>query len=162
MASLRASLRAQTLQEETDLARLMANLNVLIYESSQSNRYATFFYAEFQPQSRRLSYVNAGHNPPMLLRQSGQIVRLDVGGTVVGLLPMSIYEQASLILEVGDELVAFTDGVSEAMNAAMEEWGEERLQLAARQSYGASAQETMLKLLASADAFAAGAMHDEL
>jgi sigma-B regulation protein RsbU (phosphoserine phosphatase) len=60
-------------------------------------------------------------------------------------------------------LVAFTDGVSEAMNAAMEEWGEEQLQLAARQSYGASAQETMLKLRASADAFAAGAkQHDDM
>jgi sigma-B regulation protein RsbU (phosphoserine phosphatase) len=59
-----------------------------VYETSSDNRYATFFYAQYDPETRRLTYVNAGHNPPMLFHRDGdkwQITRLEVGGTVVGL-----------------------------------------------------------------------------
>ena len=110
---------------------MMSDLNGLVYESSASNRYATFFYAEYDPATRRLDYVNAGHNPPVVLRgdpaAAPDLVRLDTGGPVIGLLPECGYEQGEVQLAPGDLLVAFTDGVSEAMNAAQEEWGEERL-----------------------------------
>jgi sigma-B regulation protein RsbU (phosphoserine phosphatase) len=91
-----------------------------VYETSSDNRYATFFYAQYDPETRRLTYVNAGHNPPMLFHRDGdkwQITRLEVGGTVVGLLESVPYEQAAVTIARSDVLIAFTDGISEAMNA---------------------------------------------
>jgi sigma-B regulation protein RsbU (phosphoserine phosphatase) len=87
MATLRAYLRAQTIQGDSDLAAMMANLNQLVYESSAANRYATFFYGEYDAASGLLKYVNGGHNPPMLFKKAGGVVRLDVGGPVIGLIP---------------------------------------------------------------------------
>jgi phosphoserine phosphatase RsbU/P len=80
MATLRAYLRGQTTGHEAHLAGLMCNLNRLVYESSAPNRYATFFYGEYDAATSRLVYVNAGHNPPIVVRCSGEIARLDVGG----------------------------------------------------------------------------------
>ncbi|MBI4475417.1 MAG: serine/threonine-protein phosphatase [Acidobacteria bacterium] len=118
MASLRASLRGQTIQGTSDLAALMSNVNKLVYESSSSNRYATFFYAQYDALSRKLTYVNAGHNPPLLFR-SREVTRLEMGGPVVGLLPSFAYSAETIALQPGDILVAFTDGISEAMNGGL-------------------------------------------
>jgi phosphoserine phosphatase RsbU/P len=162
MASLQASLRGQTLNGASDLAGLMGNVNRLIYEASLSNRYATFFYAQYEPTSRELSYVNAGHNAPMLFRD-GEVIRLEVGGAVVGMLPVFPYQQGSIPLRPGDLLVAYTDGISEAMNPADEEWGEERLMAAVRRCPDLPAEPMLRHLLASADAFVAGAkQHDDM
>jgi serine phosphatase RsbU (regulator of sigma subunit) len=70
MAGLRASLRGQTLTG-FDLAHLVRSVNLLLYDSSDSNRYATFFFAEYDPATRQLTYVNAGHNAPVILRRPG-------------------------------------------------------------------------------------------
>jgi sigma-B regulation protein RsbU (phosphoserine phosphatase) len=141
----------------------MSNVNKLVYESSSSNRYATFFYAQYDPETRTLTYVNGGHNPPLVFRKSGQVLRLETGGPVVGLLPILSYQEASVSLEAGDMLVAFTDGISEAMNPRNEEWGEDRLIESAWRIYGSTAQQAMNELLASADRFAAGAtQHDDM
>src|SRR5215467_2990634 len=89
MASLEASLRALASVVQ-DPADLMGRVNSLVYQASASNRYATLFYAQYHPAMRRLTYVNAGHNPPVVLRNSGgtcQVLRLDTGGSVIGLLP---------------------------------------------------------------------------
>ncbi len=126
MASLRASLRSAALLQPGDLATLMRHVNRLVYESSTTNRYATFFYAELDPQSRVLTYVNAGHNPPVILRGT-QIIRLEATGTVIGLIPDAPYTRAGILLEPGDALLCFTDGISEAMTHADEEWGEDRM-----------------------------------
>jgi sigma-B regulation protein RsbU (phosphoserine phosphatase) len=163
MASLRASLRGQTIQGAMNLATLMTNVNKLIYESSTSNRYATFFYAEFDPTTRTLSYVNGGHNPPLVFRHNREIVRLETGGPVVGLLPMFIYEQASIVFNPGDMFVAFTDGISEAMNAADEEWSEARLIESAWKIYGTTPPQAVQALINDADGFVAGAkQHDDM
>jgi sigma-B regulation protein RsbU (phosphoserine phosphatase) len=165
MASLRAALRAQTFDGAPDLARLVARLNRLIYEASGANRYATFFYATFDPATRRLDYVNAGHNAPFLFRGAGgEAVRLEGGGPVVGLLPEAGYETQTIDLRPGDLLVAYTDGISEALNAAVEEWGEERLAEAVRsRGDGCEPQALMRTLMEGADAFAAGApQHDDM
>jgi sigma-B regulation protein RsbU (phosphoserine phosphatase) len=163
MASLRASLRGQTIQGAMNLATLMTNVNKLIYESSTSNRYATFFYAEYDPATRMLSYVNGGHNPPLVFRHNGEIVRLETGGPVVGLLPTFIYEQAAIVLNSGDMFVAFTDGISEAMNGVEEEWSEARLIDSAWKIYGTTAQEAVQALISDADGFVAGAkQHDDM
>ena len=130
MASLQASLRGQIMLAPCNLAELISRVNRLVYEASSANRYATFFFAAYEPKTRQLTYVNAGHNPPMVFTKSGdpsQVARLDVGGTVVGLLPRASYQEASFTLHSGDLLVAFTDGISEAMSPEDKEWGEERM-----------------------------------
>ena len=167
MATLRAFLRGQTVRGRGELALLMSDLNRLVYESSASNRYATFFYAEYDPETRRLDYVNAGHNAPVVLRGDGaatpDLVRLDVGGPVIGLLAECGYDQGDLQLGRGDLLVAFTDGVSEAMNAAQEEWGEERLLPLLRRARGEAPDALIATLMAGADAFVNGApQHDDM
>ncbi len=167
MASLRASLRSAALLQPGDLATLMRHINRLVYESSTTNRYATFFYAELDPQTRVLTYVNAGHNPPVVLRGS-QVIHLEATGTVIGLIPDAPYTRAGVLLQPGDVLLAFTDGISEAMTAADEEWGEDRMiacaqQLLAQPHCAVSAQELLTCILEAADKFTAGApQHDDM
>ena len=162
MASLRASLRGVTLDSPRDFARLMHKVNRLVYEASASNRYATFFFAAFDPATRRLECVNAGHNPPVLLR-NGQVMRLEADGPVVGLLPFAPYTEQIQILEPGDLLLLYTDGISEAMTTQDEEWGEERMIAAAAAVRKQSAEEILRALFTAADAFTAGApQHDDM
>ncbi len=166
MASLEASLRAEAMRGTDDLGALVQNVNRLVYDATAENRYATFFYAQYDPSERRLSYVNAGHNPPLLFRkhESGwRIERLEAGGTVVGLLPQFPYRQAAVTLEAADLLVIYTDGVTEAMNPTDEEWGEERMLEAVKRCDGLCAAETIEQLMRAADDFAAGAQqHDDM
>ncbi len=164
MAILEASLRGQALVAH-DLAELMNRVNSLVLDASSANHYATLFYAAYDPLSRRLSYVNAGHNPPVILRKSGagcEVFRLETGGPVIGLLRRP-YQQESFALEPGDLIVLFTDGISESMNARDEEWGEERLIEFAKTCHGLPALEAMTRIMAAAEAFAAGAsQHDDM
>ena len=164
MASLEASLRGQA-SVGLDLAELVQRVNRLVYEASSASRYATLFYAEYDPRSRQLSYVNAGHNPPVILRkvaEACQVFRLETGGPVIGLL-RQCYQQDSFPLEPGDLAVLFTDGVSESMNARDEEWGEDRLIEFAKSCHGLPALEAMTRIVAAAEAFAAGAsQHDDM
>jgi len=166
MASLQASLRGEATRAPENLAALMSNVNRLVFEASSSNRYATFFYAQYNPATRLLNYVNAGHNPPMLFHCSQgtwQISRLEIGGTVVGLLESFPYEQGNLRIEPGDVLVAFTDGISEAMNTADEEWGEKALLDTVKACSGLSPSETITRIMQAADKFVAGAkQHDDM
>jgi sigma-B regulation protein RsbU (phosphoserine phosphatase) len=159
MASLQASLRGQTLDGARDLATLMARVNRLVHDASPDNRYATFFYAQFDPATRRLDYVNAGHNPPFLFRGDGsEVVRLKEGGMVVGLMPDAVFTQSSVTLRPGDTFVGFTDGISEAMNAEDEEWGETRLEEVLHTAGGGlGATHLIERILERADGFVAGA-----
>ena len=164
MASLEASLRALASVVD-DPAELMGRVNSLVYQASSANRYASLFYAQYDPASRRLSYVNAGHNPPVVLRScagSFQVFRLETGGPVIGLLRHG-YERGVFSHEAGDLLVLFTDGVSESMNVRYEEWGEERLIECAKTCHVLPVAEAMRRILAAAQAFAAGApQHDDM
>ncbi|MGA8109609.1 MAG: PP2C family protein-serine/threonine phosphatase, partial [Acidobacteriaceae bacterium] len=161
-ASLRASLRGVALDNPRDFARLMHKVNVLVYEASASNRYATFFFAAYDPKTRRLECVNAGHNPPVVLR-GDEVIRLEAGGPVVGLLPFAPYVEQALTLEPGDLLLLYTDGISEAMTHEDEEWGEERMIAAARAVENRPADEVLRALFRAADAFTAGApQHDDM
>jgi sigma-B regulation protein RsbU (phosphoserine phosphatase) len=165
MASLQASLRAEASRATDDLASVIQKVNRLLYDASTANRYATFFYAQYDAASRRLTYVNAGHNPPFLLRGSctGQVKRLEAGGMVVGLLKDFAYTQDSIALDEGDVLVAYTDGITETMNAADEEWGEERLIETVQKCGSMSARDIIARIMQAADRFAAGAkQHDDM
>ena len=168
MASLQASLRGQALHFGDNLAGLMANVNRLVYETSTTNRYATFFYAQYCPKTRRLVYVNAGHNPPYLLRKNGgelDLILLEEGGPVVGMLPPILvnYSQGEIVLQSGDMIVGFTDGISEAMNALEDEWGEEAMLVELRSVAEAAPESILQHIVAEADKFADGAkQHDDM
>jgi sigma-B regulation protein RsbU (phosphoserine phosphatase) len=160
MASLEASLRADAMRAGDDLAGLITRVNAMLYDASTEDRYATLFYAQFDPATRKLSYVNAGHCPPVLLRAAANspVERLDkAGGTVVGLLPDCVYDQAEISLAPGDLLVIYTDGYSEAMSTHLEEWGETRLFAAVATCDGLPAKDCISKITQAADAFVSGA-----
>ena len=164
MASLCASLRGQAPTAES-LPHLVATVNNLVHEASSANRYATFFYSEFDPTTLQLSYVNAGHNPHVILRSSGAgpgLFRLTAGGPPVGLLPNAQYEGDVFTLQPGDRMVLFTDDISESMNQADEEWGEENL-IAMAQGVCSPAEEIVNRVMSAAQAFAEDApQHDDM
>ena len=167
MASLRASLRSIAGLRQGDLGTLISRVNEIVYESSTSSRYATFFYAEYDPFTHLLTYVNAGHNPPYVLRGT-ETIPLTPTGTVVGLLSDAAYAQETLQLHPGDVLIAFTDGISEAMNHQDEEWGEDRMLVTARQLLDrpdckTTADQLLTCIFEAADKFTAGApQHDDM
>jgi phosphoserine phosphatase RsbU/P len=167
MASLRASLRGVTLDSPRDFANLMDKVNRLVFEASASNRYATFFFAAFDPATRKLDCVNAGHNPPILLRGGldgqTQVIRLEADGPVVGLLPLAPYTEQCVSMMPGDLLLLYTDGISEAMTHDDEEWGEERMIASAEKVKNSEAPEILQEIFKDADAFTAGApQHDDM
>jgi len=165
MASLEASLRSGATRAGSDLGKLIADVNNLVYDASAEDRYATLFYAQYDPASRLFAYVNAGHCAPMLFRKSnGSVERLSqAGGPVVGLMPDCIYDQAEVALDTGDVIVIYTDGISEAMNPSLEEWGENRLIAAVRKAQNCTAEAIITHLIQAADTFASGAaQHDDM
>jgi sigma-B regulation protein RsbU (phosphoserine phosphatase) len=156
-----------TLDNPRDFAKLMDKVNRLVYEASADNRYATFFFGALDPVTRVLDCVNAGHNAPLVLRQKpdggSEILRVEADGPVVGLLPFAPYGEQSLQLKPGDLLVTYTDGISEAMTHDDEEWGEDRMMLAATAARAGSADQVLKTVFAEADRFTAGApQHDDM
>jgi sigma-B regulation protein RsbU (phosphoserine phosphatase) len=221
MSVVQASLRSQTMshkdsgREKNSLAGLVSTINRLLCSSTGTATYVTFFYAQFDERTRRLTYTNAGHNPPLLLRSvkgakrlaavnggremserplslksvaqaesAEQLIadvlampdtlpaeypmtdgclRLSAGGLVIGLFDQTHYEQETIQLHSGDLLVAYTDGVTEAMNEAGEEYGEERLQSSLMELTHLSADQVRDRLVKSLQVWCAGApQHDDL
>jgi serine phosphatase RsbU (regulator of sigma subunit) len=127
MANLQANLRSQYAVALEDLPRLLQSVNRLFYENTSEESYATLFFADYDDVSGRLCYANCGHNPPILMRAGGKVERLAATTTVVGLFTEWECPIGEVVLESGDLLVIYTDGVTEAANADGEEFGEERL-----------------------------------
>jgi sigma-B regulation protein RsbU (phosphoserine phosphatase) len=133
MATVQAALRAQ-IRTGVDgeprrplvTARLVSELNRQLYAHTAPEKYATFFFAMYDDETGTLTYTNAGHLPPVLIRE-GNAVTLDINGTVVGAFPASLYEESRVELKAGDLLVCYTDGITEPENAYGEMFGEERL-----------------------------------
>lgn len=155
MAVVQASLRILSAEENISLPQLAVKMNRFLHRSTKPNSYATFFYAQIDERSSQLRYVNAGHNPPYLIRsvrlpssgvESTEIEELSTGGTVLGLLPHTSYEEATVNLRCGDVLVAFTDGVTEALNPNEEEFGEDRLKNLLLQSGHLTAHEISVRI----------------
>jgi len=127
MAQLQALLRSHAPSHEKNLDQMFLIMNRLMCSSTAPGKYATFFYGVFDRTSNSLDYVNAGHLPPMLFRSNGEVLRLQTGGPVMGILPEAQYESDHVQLQSGDLLVIYSDGVSEATNPQEEEFGEDRL-----------------------------------
>ena len=165
MSVVQASLRSLADDPAIPLSQLTGKINRLLCASTGPNSYATFFYARFDERTRRLSYVNGGHNPPFLLRnhQSGSIEELRAGGMIIGMFPFSQYEEGTVQLEPGDVLMLYTDGVSEAHNPQEEEFGEERLKDSLRRHGHLSAEDMSAAILAELKQWMADApQHDDL
>jgi len=127
MATFQASLKTLSAISGS-LTELVGRMNTYACSNSQNGRrFTTTFLAEYDPSSRILTYVNAGHNAPVLRRQTGTIERLETGGIPLGIQENVPYESGMVTLKPGDWLVVFTDGVIEAENGRSEEYGEVRL-----------------------------------
>ena len=159
MASLQASLRAQALHTHLELSTLIGDVNRLVYESSPTQYFASLFYAEYEPATRVLNYVNAGHNPPIVVRpgkESSALFPLSAEGMPVGIFAEARFDASRFQLMIGDILVAYTDGITEAANPAGEQWGLERLERLLRSSAGMTSGEIVTRVLEAVSDFAEG------
>ncbi len=153
MATLQASLRTIA-GEGAPLADLVIRLNrYACAHSLDGRRFTTAVLAEYEPAARRLSYVNAGHNAPILRRKNGDMEKLDIGGVPLGIVSSASYETSAKDLQPGDALIFFTDGVVEAFDENGAEFGNERWLAAIRALPEATAQESLQFLMTRVDAF---------
>jgi serine phosphatase RsbU (regulator of sigma subunit) len=127
MSSLHASVHAQTTARRT-ISETIHAVNVYLAENTPSNRFVTLFYASLNPADGQFNYINAGHNSPLIIRADGSAQTLDSGGLPLGMMPMATYDEEQLELAPGDVFVAYSDGVSEALNPQEEEFCLSRLQ----------------------------------
>jgi sigma-B regulation protein RsbU (phosphoserine phosphatase) len=156
-ANLQATLRAEARRAPSELAGVIANVNHHFHEASLEEDYATLFYATFDPATRILKYVNAGHNPPLVRRADGNMEWLETGGAPVGLFQSWMYEEGFVELNPGDVLVAYTDGIVEAQDVFGEDWGAGRLPEILELAGHETAAEINTRIWKAVDRFAARA-----
>jgi phosphoserine phosphatase RsbU/P len=163
MATFQASLKTLS-TAQVALPELAANMNRYACTNSQGGlRFTTAFLAEYDPVNRRVDYINAGHNNPILRRASGQIERLDAGGLPFGILPEVKYDAATVMLAPGDWLIIFTDGLVEAQNARQEEYGETRLMMALEAGKSFEPPDLLKRLMTELDLFVGNTpQHDDV
>jgi sigma-B regulation protein RsbU (phosphoserine phosphatase) len=197
MSTVQASLRCQLISKERPLTAVVTAMNELLRRSTGDSGYATFFLAQFETETNRLTYVNAGHNPPMLIRapannganngrsnrlmiprvfpngaaislpvsmlENPVVSQLPTGGPIIGTFLSGSYEQETIQLRSGDTVLIFTDGVTEALNSAGFEFGEERLRALLIENYRSSPGEAARKILARVFEWQGqGPQHDDI
>jgi phosphoserine phosphatase RsbU/P len=156
MATAQATIRGQAVADKSP-AGTIARVNGHIYRSIKRGNFLTLFYGELLSEENVFRYVNAGHNRPLVMRSDGAIEDLRDGGVAIGLVPAAAYEEGHLALNRGDVLVIYSDGVTEARNAAREEFGEGRLADAIRRHSGGPAAALLERIIADVDSFVDGA-----
>ncbi|MGH7726719.1 MAG: PP2C family protein-serine/threonine phosphatase [Candidatus Eiseniibacteriota bacterium] len=153
---LQASLRTQATVLGS-VARILENINRVICDGSPNGQFATVFLARVEEDTLRMTYVNAGHNHPVVFRASGDRIALDRGGIPVGILDSTAFDEGSFQLEPGDRVLFYTDGLSEAMDERKDMFGEERLyDMAAALPQALPAREAIDRLLEGLRGFLAG------
>lgn len=157
VAALQASLRTQT-ANTSSVSDIVRNINTLVCQRAGAQQFATFFLARVAGDGRRLTYCNAGHNPPLLFRANGARQLLQRGGLMFGVLEAAPFEEEAVELGPGDRAVFYTDGITEAVAPGGEEYGPERLAtLVAALPPSLSAREVTARVLRELDAFSHGA-----
>src|SRR6266851_3072589 len=126
MSSLHAAIHAQTGSHDT-LVETISAVNRYLAENIPSNRFVTLFYAELDPESGAVSFLNAGHNPPLIVHAAGTVEQLASGGLPLGIKPDAEYREGRTQLQRGDVLCIYSDGVTEAVSPTGEEFGPTRL-----------------------------------
>ena len=160
---LQASVRGLAIRLATeDLASVLADVNRSFSESTARNHFATFFIGRYEDDTRRLCYANCGHLPPMIARADGTLERLGVTASAIGLLDEWTGAVGQVVLNRGDVLAIFSDGVTEAMNRDGDEFGETRLADLLVSSRGHPAREIADRVILEVKAFSGGDQHDDL
>jgi phosphoserine phosphatase RsbU/P len=163
MATFQASLRTLSMSG-VSLAEMVTGVNHYSCSNSQGGvRFTTAFFAELDAATGELTYVNAGHNVPILRKKSGQVERLEAGGVPIGIFAESPYQMGTTRMDNGDWLVIFTDGIVEAENSKADEYGEaELIRLVDRES-ASTPPELLRKMLAELDQFVGNTpQHDDM
>ena len=140
MSNMQAALKSLA-SETISPSELCEKLNRLMCSNTPLRKFVSCFYGDLDIFNRTMTFTNAGHNPPFLMRRNGECIRLDDGGCVIGAFGESQFIQRAIRFDEGDKLLLFTDGVTEARNASGEEFGEERLQQILRSYRGQNAAE---------------------
>ena len=162
MANLQANLRSQYALALEDIPRLLCSVNHLFYKNTETQHYATAFFAVYNEANHMLRYVNCGHNPPILLRASGEAERLEATATVLGLFEQWDCEVDQRQLFPGDVLAIYTDGVTESVGAQEEEYGEIRLLRTLESNCRESAAGMLNAVIADVQRFTIGEQPDDL
>ena len=163
MATFQASLKTLS-TAQVALPELVADMNKYACSNSQGGlRFTTAFLSEYDATRRVFTYINCGHNNPILRRGNGSIERLDVGGLPIGIQSEAKYESASVTLAPGDWLIIFTDGLVEAENAHQDEYGETRLLATIAAGVASTPAEMLNRLMAELDLFVGNTpQHDDV
>jgi len=152
MANLQATIRGQSLLKSSP-KDCLSRSNTLLFQSTDPQKFATLFYGVLDTRTHELCYCNAGHERPFLLAQGGgaerDLRRLDVGGIILGCVEQFPYEDARVPFAVGDVVVIFSDGITEAANASGEEYGDERIADLLRENPSDSSSTLTEKIVAS-------------
>jgi sigma-B regulation protein RsbU (phosphoserine phosphatase) len=160
MSNLLASLRAFAASERAP-RDVVTSVNRALCRQKDLRRFVTLFYAHFDTTTRVLSYTNAGHNPPLVLRRDGACERLAIGGTVTGIFDEGTYEEGRIALASGDRLVLFTDGITEARSASGDEFDDSGLLRTLERCRQLDAQSIVDAIFGDVGAFAGGRLQDD-
>src|SRR5215212_4967300 len=155
MSSLHAAVHAQVASCRP-ITETIGAVNRYLADNTPANRFVTLFYAELDPLTGSLSFINAGHNPPIIAHEGGTLEHLAAGGLPLGIMPEFDYREGRTQLRHGDVLVAYSDGVTESQNPSGEEFGTARLQEVVARNLGGSAAGIRDKIEAALSSFAQG------
>jgi len=162
MASLQGNLQSQCSIGSSDLAQILASLNLHLCKHSMNQRYATLFFGRYSDATQTLHYVNCGHNPPLLLRNAGSIERLNATATVLGLFLDWECSVASVQLVPGDILNIYTDGITETRGHSGAEFGEVRLLETLRNNRNLGSADMLRNVEEAVEQFRLGGQEDDL
>jgi sigma-B regulation protein RsbU (phosphoserine phosphatase) len=160
MSNLLASLRAFATSQRSP-RDIVSSVNRALCRQKDLRRFVTLFYALYDSTTRVLTYTNAGHNPPLVLRQDGTCERLPLGGTVTGIFDEGTYEEGKVVLEPGDRLVLFTDGITEARSESGDEFDDTGLLRTLDRCRHLDAQSMVDAIFNEVGAFAGGRLQDD-
>jgi sigma-B regulation protein RsbU (phosphoserine phosphatase) len=160
MSNVQASVRALA-EESLQPGELTRKLNRSVCRNTTSGKFVSFCYCAVDMGARKVTYTNAGHCAPILVRANGDVERLETGGAVLGVFPEWPYEQDEVSLAPGDRLLLFTDGITEACNARDEEFGEERLAQLAAALRDRGAHDLKNRILQAISTYTGGRAHDD-
>ena len=161
MANLQAHMRSQVANAPQDPLRVLRMVNRMLCESSDAGQFATLFFGVYTEATRRLAYINCGHNPPLCLRASGELEWLGATATVIGEFPEWDCALGRTTLGPGDVFVGYSDGLTEATRGE-EQFGEQRLVDALRESAHLEPGPLVAELLGRVQEFCGGGSSDDL
>jgi phosphoserine phosphatase RsbU/P len=161
IVNVQSSLRTAAFFVGNDPAAVLAAANRQLHSTSPVGRFATLFYGVFDASTQMLRYANAGHNPPIVIRRDGSLDWLDATGLPLAPFPNSSYEERAVRLQPGDTVIAYTDGMIEAVNPSGQEWGVEGITKAALESTAQNPDELVDAIFSALDEFSRGQQTDD-